>query len=130
MRKKEKTKCDNKTIQKMINFDNITEENIKEHNPNWSKAPDHPYRILVIGSSGSGKTNSFFNLISHIQDPYEVKYQFLINKRESIGLNHFRDPNNINDIYKNVEEYNPGKKRKILLVFHMLCNKKLNPIVT
>ena len=80
MRKKEKTKCDNKTIQKMINFDYITEENIKEHNPNWPKAPDHPYGILVIGSSRSGKTNSFFNLISHIRDPYEVKYQFLINK--------------------------------------------------
>ena len=118
-----------KQYKKMINFDHITEENIKEHNPNWPKAPDHPYRILVIGSSGSGKTNSFFNLISHIQDPYEVKYQFLINIRESIGLNHFHDPNNMNDIYKNIEEYNPGKKRKILLVFDMFRNKKL-PIVT
>ena len=46
----------------MINFDNATKENIKEHNPNCPKIPDHPYRILIIGGSGSGKTNSLFNL--------------------------------------------------------------------
>ena len=47
----------NKTIQKMINFDGVTKENIKEHNPSWPQIPDHPYRILIIGESGSGKTN-------------------------------------------------------------------------
>ena len=52
----------------MINFDDVTEENIKEHNPNWPHISDHPYRILLIGSSGYGKTNSFFNLINHQPD--------------------------------------------------------------
>ena len=54
----------NEAIQKMINFDDVTKENIKEHNPNWPQIPDHPYRILIIGGSGSGKTNSLFHLIN------------------------------------------------------------------
>ena len=68
----------------MINFDDVTSENIKEHNPNWPQIPDHPYRILIIGGSGSGKTNSLFNLIIDqpdidkiclcAKDPYEAKY--------------------------------------------------------
>ena len=78
----------------------------------------------------------------YAKDPYETKYQFLINKRESTGLRHFNDPkafieysNNLKDIYKNSEEYNLRKKRKILIVFDdmtadMINNKKLNPIVT
>ena len=47
----------------MINFDDVAIENTKEQNPNWPQIPDHPYRILIIGVSGSGKTNSLFNLI-------------------------------------------------------------------
>ena len=39
----------------MINFDDVTKENIEKHNPNWTKIPDHPYRILILGDSGSGK---------------------------------------------------------------------------
>ena len=39
----------------MLNFDYITKENIKEHNPKWAETPDHPYRILIIGGSGSSK---------------------------------------------------------------------------
>ena len=42
----------------MINFDDVTKEKIKKHNPNWPPIPDHPYRIIITGSSGSGKTNS------------------------------------------------------------------------
>ena len=67
----------------MINFDDVTKENIKEYNLNWLQIPDHPYRILIIGSYRSGKTNSLFNLISHQPDidkiylyaidPYEAK---------------------------------------------------------
>ena len=48
----------------MINFDDVTKENIKEHNLNGPEIRDHTYRILIIGGSGSGKTNSLFNLIS------------------------------------------------------------------
>ena len=56
--------------------------------------------------------------------PHEAKYQFLVNKRESTGLEHFNDPkafieysNDIQDVYKNIDEYNTDKKRKILIVF-------------
>ena len=68
----------------MINFDDVVKENIKEHNPNWPQIPDHPYRILIVGDSGSGKTNSLFDLINHqpdidkiilyAKDSYEAKY--------------------------------------------------------
>ena len=69
----------------MINFNDVTKENIKEHNPNWPQIPDHLFRILIIGGSGSGKTNSLFNLINeepdidkiylYAKDPYEAKYR-------------------------------------------------------
>ena len=52
----------------MINFDDVVKENIKLHNPNQPQAPDHPCRILIIGNSSSGKTNSLFNLINHQPD--------------------------------------------------------------
>ena len=136
----------------MINFDYYTNENIIEHNSKWPYIPDHPYRILIIGGSGSGKINALLNLINkqpaidkrylYAKDSYETKYQYLINKREKVGLNHFNDPkafmeysNDMQNVYKNVEDYNPIKKRKILIVFDdmiadMINNNKLNPIVT
>ena len=49
----------------MINFDDVAKENIKEHNPNCPQIPDPLQRILTTGCSGSEKTNSLFNLISH-----------------------------------------------------------------
>ena len=86
----------------MINFDDYTNENKTMHNPNRPYIPDHPQRILIIGGSGSEKTNVLLNLIEdqpdidkiylYAKDPYEDKYQFLINKRESVGLKHFNDP--------------------------------------
>ena len=107
---------------------------------------------MVIGGSGSGKTNSLFNLINqqpdidkidlYAKDLYEAKYQFSINKRESIGLKQFNGSkafiefsNDMDGLYKNIEENNPNNKRKILIAFDdmiadMLNNKKLNPIVT
>ena len=136
----------------MINFDDYTNENKTEHNRNWSYIPNKPYRILIIGGSGSGKTYALLNLIEdqpyidkiylYAKDPYEAKYQYLINKRESAGINHFSDPkafieysNDMRDIYKNVNYYNPYKENKILIVFDdmiadMINNKKLNSIVT
>ena len=50
----------------MINLDSITNENKKEHNEKWLFIPDHPYRILIIGGSGSGKTNALINLKKRI----------------------------------------------------------------
>ena len=52
----------------MINFDEYTNENKINHNPNWRYIPDHPYRILMIGGSGSGKTNTLLNLINNQPD--------------------------------------------------------------
>ena len=135
----------------MINFDDYTNENKTEHNLNWPYIPDHPYRILILGGSGSGKTNALLNLINnqsdihkiylYAKDLYEGRHQFLINKRESIRLNHFNDSNAfieylnyMQDVYKYVEEYNIGQKPKILIVFDMIPNminnkKKLNLVV-
>ena len=111
----------------MINFDGYTNENKTKHYSKWPYIPDNPYRILIIGGSGSGKTNALLNLINnqpdidkiylYAKDPYEAKYQFLINKRESTGLKHFNDlkafteySNDMQDVYKNIEECNTGKK--------------------
>ena len=52
----------------MINFDDYTNENKTEHNSKWPYIPDHPYRILIIGGSGSGKTNALLNLINNQLD--------------------------------------------------------------
>ena len=136
----------------MINFDDYTNVNKTEHNLKRPYIPDHPYRILIIGDSGSGKTNALLNLINnqpnidkiylYAKDPYEAKYQFLINKIESIRLKDFNDPkpfidysNDVQDVYKNIDECNSCKKYKILIVFDgmivdMINNKKLNSIVT
>ena len=95
---------------------------------------------------------SLFNLINeewgidkiylYGKDPYEVKYKYLINKGKSAGLKHLNDfkafieySYDIDDIYKSTEEYNPNKKRTLLIIFDdiiadMLSNKKLNPGVT
>ena len=68
----------------MINFDDVVTENKTENNPKWPYIPDYPYRILIIGGSGSGKANASLNLIDNQQvidkiylyakDPYEAKY--------------------------------------------------------
>ena len=106
---------------------------------------------MIIGGSGSGKTNALLNLINNqldidkiylsAKDPCEEKYQFLINKKQSTGLKHFNDhkafiqySNDIEGVYQNIEEHNIDKKRKILIVFDdmiadMINNKIINPVV-
>ena len=113
----------------MFNFDYVTKENIKEHNPRWSEIPDHPYPMLIIGGFELWKINALPNLINNEPDidkiylyakcPYEAKDQLLINEREKIVLKYFNNSkafteysNDMDDIYENIEEYNPNKNDK------------------
>ena len=87
----------------MINFDDYTNENKTEHNSKWPHIPDQPYIILIVGGPGSGNTTALLNLITnqpdihkiylYVKDPYEAKYQFLMNKLGKGGLNHYDDTN-------------------------------------
>ena len=64
----------------------------------------------------------------YAKDPYEAKYQFLINKKETTGLKHYNDPkafeysNDMHDVYKNIEQYYLGKKRKIIFFGDMIAD--------
>ena len=135
----------------MINLDSISNKNNKKHNGKWPYIPDHPYRILIIGDSGSGKTNTLLNLIneqSDIDKTYlyprdldEPKYKILIKKRKDVRIKHLNDPNafiecsnTMNDVYKNIHDYNPSRKRKILVIFDdmiadVMGNKKFQAII-
>ena len=117
----------------MVNLDDIRRENNKEHNEKWPYFPYHPYRILTIGGSGSGKTNTLLNLIKeqddidkiylHAKNLSKPKYQFLIKKREDAGMRHLNDSNaftecskTMDDVFSNIHDYNPNRK-KILVAF-------------
>ena len=90
----------------MINTDDYVNENKTEHDKTWPYKPDHPYRIIIIGGSGSVKTNTLLHLIKeqdyhdvinkiylYARDLSEPKYQFLIKKREDAGIKHVNNPN-------------------------------------
>ena len=113
----------------MINLDSITNEN-KKHNEKWPYIPDHPYRILIVGGSGSGKTNALINLINeqndidkiylYARDLNEPKYQILIKKRKDAGIKHLNNPNafiecsnTVDGVYENINNYNPNRRRKM-----------------
>ena len=130
----------------MFNFEYITKEELKGHNQNWPEIPDFLYRKLIIAGSGCGETNALLNLRNnepdidkiylYAKDPYEAKYQLLINKQERTDLKYLNYSkafieysNDMNNIHKNIEEYNPNKIREILIVFDdmiadMLSDKK------
>ena len=108
--------------------------------------------MALIGSSWSGKTNTSLNATNHQPDtgkiniyaknPYKEKYQFLINNPEKVGLKKYNDPrgfiaysNDMQGVYKYIEEYNPNTMQQILLIFDdmiagIIFNQKLNPVVT
>ena len=127
----------------MFNLDNITEE---DNNQDW------PYRKLIIGPSGSSKTNYLLNSIQrdknvidkiylYVKDLEEPKYQLLINKREKTGINFNNDPtafieysNSMDDIFPQIEDYNKKRKRKGLIVFddmisHVMSDKKTQQVL-
>ena len=113
----------------MINFDHYFGGNKTEDNKNWPYIPDRPYRMLIIGGSGSGKTNVLLNLIEnqpdidkiylYAQDLYEAKCQYLSKTREKVGIGLHNDPrayiessNDMHDVYKNINYYNPDKENE------------------
>ena len=128
----------------MITLDSITNENNQEHNEKWPYVPDHPYRILIIGGSGPWKTilllktNLLLNSIKeqddidkmylYPKDLSEPKYEFLIKKSENVGTDHFNDPNAfieclnaMDDVYENIDGYNPNRKRSFNRVWWHDC---------
>ena len=120
------------------------------HNPKWSQITNHAHTVLIIGGSKPGNTNALLNLINHrpdvdkiclyAKDPHEAKYRSLINNHESVDLNHCNDFKDfihcsidMDDIYENIDEYNPNIKCQILIVFDymfadMLNNKAIQPV--
>ena len=98
------------------------DENNKKHNKKWPYIPDHSYRIIIIGGSGSGKTNALINLINeqndidkiylYARDLSEPKYEYLIKKREDAGIKHVNNPNafivcsnTMDDVYEDIDNY-------------------------
>ena len=71
----------------MINFYDYTSENNTEHNINWCYIPDHPYRMLRIGGSGSGKTNALLNLLNN--QPYIDKTFYMQNIHMKQNINFY-----------------------------------------
>ena len=94
------------------------------HNLNLRYILDHPYKILIVGGSGSGQTNMLLNLIKsersdidkiyfYVKDPFESKYQLLIKKWEKVGIKELKH-------LKAYVGYNPTRKRKVLIVFDIM----------
>ena len=113
----------------MINLDSITNKNNKKYNEKWPYIPNHPYRIIVIGGSGSGKTNALINLINeqngidkiylYARDLSEPKHEYMIKTREDAGIKHLDNSNafikcsnTVDDVYQNINDFNPIRKRK------------------
>ena len=106
---------------------------------------------MIIGGSGSRKTNVLLNLISqqdgidkiylYAKDLSEPKYEFLIKKLENVGIKHLNDSkafiersDTMDDVYENIDDYNPSRERKILIVFDdmiagIVTNKKFQAII-
>ena len=93
------------------NYDESVEGN---HNSNWPYISDHPYRILIISGYGSGKTNVLFNMIKqkksdidkiylYVKDPFESKYQLLINGREEVGIENSKNLNAFIDYSQKID---------------------------
>ena len=114
----------------MLNLDNIVSNKKKSSSEN----DDWPFRMLIIGSSGSGKTNTLLHLIDkfhpidkiylYAKDTDEKKYQYLINKREQAGIKNLNDPqafieysSDMNDVLEDIDNYNKKRDKKVLIIF-------------
>ena len=121
----------------MLNLDNNVSNKNENKDNNW------PFRMLIIGPSGSCKTNTLFHLIQNLnettpvdkiylyaKDLTEPKYEFLINNRKNAGIKHFNDSttfieysNDMDDVFTNIDDYDKKRKRKVLIVFDNMISK-------
>ena len=135
----------------MIDLEDIKNKNNKEHNQKWPCFPDHPYRFLIIGGSGSGKISTLLdltnkqnyidNILLYTKDLSEPKYEILIKKHENAGTKYINDPNafikcfnTMDDVYENINDSNPSTKGKILIVLHdmiadIITNREFQAII-
>ena len=114
----------------MLNLDNI----VSNKNTSSSEDNNWPFRMLIIGSSGSGKTNTLLHLINNLhpidkiylyaKDIHEPKYEYLINKREQAGIKTLNDPHafieysdDMNDVLDDINDYNKNRDKEVLIVF-------------
>ena len=131
----------------MLNLYNIISNKKKSSSEN----DDLPFRMLIIGSSGSGKTNTLLHLIDkfhpidkiylYTKDTDEEKCQYLINKREQAGIKNLNDlytfieySNDINDVLEDINNYNKNRDKKVLIIFDdiiadIMRSKKFKAIV-
>ena len=135
----------------MFDLEDIANKNNKEHNNKWLYIPDHPYRILIIGRSGSGNTNALLNLVKkqddigkiylYAKDLSKPKYEFLIKKRDDAEIKHLNNSNafiersnTMDDVYENIDDYKPSRKTEILIIFDdmiagIMTNKRFQAII-
>ena len=124
---------------------------ITKNNEKWPYIPDHPYRIIIIGGSGSGKTNTLLNLIKeqdyhdvidkiylYAKDLSEPKYEYLIKKRKDAGIKNVNNPNafivcsnTMEAVYEDIGNYKPKRNIKTLIVSDgmiadIMSNKKIS----
>ena len=114
----------------MLNLDNIVSNKKKRS----LEDNNSPFRMLIIGPSGSTKTNTLLHLINNLhpidkiylyaKDIHEPKYEYLINKREQAGITNLNDPNafieysdDMNDVLDDINNYNKNRDKKVLIVF-------------
>ena len=131
----------------MLNLDNIVSNKKKSS----SKNDDWPLKMLIIGPSGLGKTNTLLHLIGkfhlidktylYAKDTDEEKYQYLINKREQAGLKKLNDPHafieysdDMNDVLEDINNYNKKRDKKVLIIFddmiaHIMRSEKFKAIM-
>ena len=129
----------------MLNLDNIVSKKNENKDNNW------PFRMLIIGLSGSSKTNTLLRLINNLhpidkiylyaKDIHEPKYEYLINKREQAGIKNLNDPHafieysdDMNDVLNDINNYNKNRDKKVLIVFDDMiadieCNKNVKRII-
>ena len=132
----------------MFNLDDIVNKNNKNIDKDW------PFRMLIIGPSGSRKANALLNLTQksnntnpidkiylYAKDLSESNYEFLINNCKNVGIKNHNDPNafieysnTIDDVFSNIDDYNLKRKRKVLIVFDdmiadIMSNKKFQATI-